>query len=356
MRGQVSGNGPANPAQKAALLRSGWKPYSINLFGTWYPYNRLDPLGATLAISADFTEATALTDWDEIEQQDMAEAAANVIAAVGGTVLSKSYMTNTAQLADTLGEALRGEAAQAGEKYAAGVVSSLVPFSSLLAGVETIADPAARVPQDPGLAFAQDFVGRIRSRIPGLSEALPIKHDLWGRPIMSGSGNGMYDMVNPFVANPSEQEPIDKEMLHLNAYISEPPKSFSLSAAELGAYLDEASPMGVSVNLRNDLQIHERWKQLSGNELKLEAFGNLGAKDLLNAIVTGKHELSETYEQLGNDPKGGQDSKIGFIREIVGEYRSQAKRQLLQEFPELRDMMKLRVLERMKYREQETQQ
>jgi len=54
--------------------------------------------------------------------------------------------------------------------------------------------------------------------------------------------------------------------------------------------------------------------------------------DFLNDVVTGKGEISEVYRMLSDGPDGG---KAQFIKARVSEYRELAKKQLLEEYPEL---------------------
>jgi hypothetical protein len=91
----------------------------------------------------------------------------------------------------------------------------------------------------------------------------------------------------------------------------------------------------VSVNLKQFPQAYERYVELAGNDLKHPAWG-LGAKDLLNKIVSGEHPLSQVYQIKSDGPDGGKDV---FIQSIINQYRESARRQVLQEFPDLNDQV-----------------
>jgi hypothetical protein len=55
-------------------------------------------------------------------------------------------------------------------------------------------------------------------------------------------------------------------------------------------------------------------------------------KDLLNAIVDGKHPLSGVYNLRSDGPEGGKEA---MIHDLMAQYRDGAKKQLLQEYPDL---------------------
>ena len=54
--GNISGRGPARGADREALERTGWKPYSIKVGDEWVSYNGLEPVSALLAIAADYAD------------------------------------------------------------------------------------------------------------------------------------------------------------------------------------------------------------------------------------------------------------------------------------------------------------
>ena len=56
MRGEISGAGPTDPQQRAAMLANGWQPYSVKIGDTWYSYRRLDPFASILGPTADLVE------------------------------------------------------------------------------------------------------------------------------------------------------------------------------------------------------------------------------------------------------------------------------------------------------------
>ena len=163
----------------------------------------------------------------------------------------------------------------------------------------------------------------IKARTPGASETLPPRRDVWGDPIPHASGLGSaYDLLSPFATRQPSDSPIDKEIERLGANINLPEAR-------------TAFPGGSVVNLQNDPKIYSRYVELAGNGYKDPAYGNLGAKDLLNQVVSGNHWLSPIYNMKNDDPAAGVNSKADMIRSIMNQYREGAKNQLLEEFPTL---------------------
>lgn len=223
------------------------------------------------------------------------------VAAFASNVTSKTYLSGLSALM----EAMMLPDAYA-EGYIQRLVGSLVPT-----GVAQV-----RRAEDPYLRYASGLTDALAARIPGLSEGLPLRRDVWGRPISQESGLGpAYDLVSPIYSRKPAVEPIDTELQGLGWFPTTPPKRVDFE--------------GVTVNLANRGEIWGRYVELAGNELKHPAW-NLGLKDLLNA--EGRHPLGDYYRLLSDGPEGG---KRDFIREQLQDYRSRARGQLLREFPDL---------------------
>ena len=50
MSGIVTGRGPSDRRERQAMERGGWQPYSIKVGDRYFAYNRLDPIGMSLAV------------------------------------------------------------------------------------------------------------------------------------------------------------------------------------------------------------------------------------------------------------------------------------------------------------------
>ena len=302
MSGTVSGSGPKDTSERQALERTGWQRNSIKVGDRWYAYNRLDPAGSLLGLAAEMVEILNNSE-DEDTEEGVGEAAVAAIASISATVMSKTYLSGIADLFEAISDPKRYT-----ETFVQRLVGSTVP---------AIVGEAART-ADPYSREVFGMLDAIKRRTPGLSDNLPLRRDIWGRPVTYQSGLGWaYDVFSPIYTKPAKAEPIDDEMLRLGKAVSMPSK--------------RATFQGVNIDLNNYPGAYSRYVELAGNELKHPNY-DMGAKDLLNAVVSGEHFLSEIYDQ-GTD--GADGTKAEIISSIVSEYRKIAREQVLQEFPEI---------------------
>lgn len=309
MSGHITGRGPSEAGERQALLRSGWKPYSVNVDGQWYTYNRLDPVGSLIGMSADVVGLMQESQHADDDGSADSIAAATAMA-FAGNLMNKTYLSGLSSVVEALNDPTRF--AQGWSQRLAG---SIVP-----AGVAA----AARL-DDPYVRQVYTMMDAIRARTPGLSEDLPKKLDLWGRPISYESGIGKpFDALSPVQTSTAKPEPIDQELLRNEINLTPPGKRVSFN--------------GVTVDLSQNPKAYERYVRLSGNEMKHPAWG-MGAMDYLNAVVSGKHPMSTVYGIRSDGPDGGKEV---FIRDAVRQYREMARRQLLEEFPELRQQVQVK--------------
>ncbi len=306
LNGQISGRGPIEKGQKQAMSREGWQPYSVKIPGTdrWMSYNRLDPVGSLMGMSADTAETFLNAQHEALDDPDTERLAVAGALAFAGNLTNKTYLSGLSSVIEALNDPQRSA-----ENWTQKLAGSLIP--SGVAQLERIDDPTVRE--------VYSMMDAIKARTLGLSQNLPAKMDMWGDPLTTESGLGKpYDAFSPIYSRKPTPEPIDEEILRNEVNVSVPPRRTSFD--------------GVTVDLSQYPKAYARYVQLAGNELKSPAWG-MGAKDFLNKVVTGKHPMSMVYNLKSDGPDGGKDL---FIRDTVNQYRSMARRQLLQEFPDLR--------------------
>ena len=95
----------------------------------------------------------------------------------------------------------------------------------------------------------------------------------------------------------------------------------------------KTSLLGVDINFRDFPEVYSRYQELAGHALKHPAWG-MGAKDYLDAVVTGKHPMSQAYDVYSD---GGQ---AAFIASAVSEYRKLAAEAILAD-PKFVDLRKV---------------
>ena len=295
--GLISGNGPDDSGEREALLRQGWQPYSIKVGERWYSYNRADPLGMLMGFAADMSEAIKRGEIESEEVDEATEIVAAGIGAIANTVVNKTYMQSIAGVMEMMTDP---------ERYSSGEINQFLS-SFVPAGVNAIAQGVDNTAREKFSTW--DYV---QARIPEFSKNLIPKRDLWGQPLSDRSGlGGGYNTLSPIAGSEVKDSPIDKEMQRLN-----------VDFRRIGKKSDWD---GVPVNFRDWRDVYDAYTKLAGNELKHPAWG-LGAKDFLNQVVSGKHQMSEAYQMQSDGEDGG---KSVFIRKWLTNYRELARRAIL---------------------------
>ena len=309
-RGLVTGKGPADPGKREALERQGWKPYSIRSGDRWIGYDRLDPYGMLFGFAADMAEFSRRLEIDGDKIDEFSEIWAAGIAAVSQTTINKTYLQGVADFAWMIEDPKRRAFDYLGRE-----VGTVVPAGVNM--VRQLGDPVAREHMK-----IWDFV---QGRLPGFSEGLTPSRDLWGKEKRPDSGFGpWYDALSPAAVSRIKASPVDAEMGRLN---------MGVERIEKRATVD-----GVPMNFRDWPAVYDRYVVLAGNEAKNPAYGNMGAKDFLDAVVSGKQPWAGMvdYAKLGEGPDG---AKADFIRATIAQYRKTAQAAILAD-PAFKDFQK----------------
>lgn len=296
-RGMITGKGPKDPAQREALIRQGWQQYSVRVGDKWVAYERADPYGMLMGFAADMAEINRRMEVDGDKLDEFSELWAAGIAAVSSTVVNKTYLKG---LADFMWMMEDPERRAFG--YVGGQVGSIVPSGVNFA--RSVGDPVMREHMK-----VWDF---IQGRIPGYAEGLTPARDLWGKPRQFESGYGPEaDAINPWRVQKDTPSPIDAEMQRLRMGVER---------------IDKKSMVeGVPMNFRDWPEVYDRYVVLAGNALKHPAWG-LGARDYLDAVVEGRHPMSQVYSKMSDGPEG---QKADFITATVRDYRKLAQAAIL---------------------------
>lgn len=305
LSGQVTGSGPPDKSQRSAMMDTGWLPYSMKVGDRWVQYNKIETVGSSMAMAADVVETlhgySQAVNGDNADMEKLAVATGLSIAQ---DITSKTYLEGLSRIFEAI-----ANPKTEGEAQARAMAGSVVPAG--VAAVDRVQDPYQRQ--------VYTMMDAIKSRVPGLSESLPPRRDVWGEPIKHESGMGKaYDLLSPFATREPADSPIDKEIVRLGANVNLPAAKVSFG-------------QGATIDLHKDPALYSRYVELAGNGYKDPAWG-LGAKDLLNQIVSGNHPLSALYNMKSDGPEG---AKAEMIHGIMNQYREGARQQLLDENPKL---------------------
>ena len=305
VEGRITGSGPTRKADREALMRTGWQPYSIKVGDQWYSYSGLEPVSAFLAIAADYAEYAQREDDDSLINEVF----------VGGSMAFAEYMKElpmlqgVAEVASLLGLG-RGEGdsddkrvldtiGKIGGGFAIGG-SPAGAYSSMVAAIERLYDPTTQdVRASPDLpmgvrGFVEAF-NKYRSRIPAFNDNLPNQLNLWGDERRSGQGK-MYEMVLPTRVSPEQFSEVDDILVRMGSPIGMPDRK--IQGVEMDAF--------------------------QYNRLITIYAKELGAKDALLSVMTGPG-----FDMLNLDDQQKMANRVH------SQYMDMARKQLVMEFPEL---------------------
>lgn len=197
--GLITGSGPDDPEENRLWREAGNQPYSVWIFGRWYQYSRLDPIGTIIGLTADMAEvAGAVSDGATAE-----EIATSLSLAVFQNVGSKTWMYGAMEFLSAIDTR---NPTSTPATFLEGFAGTLMPYSSLLRRLGMADDPVLRDYRvtggdDPAINWLYTMRNRWLGTIPGQSAALPVRRTLFGEPINRTSGLGWsWDFASPILS------------------------------------------------------------------------------------------------------------------------------------------------------------
>jgi hypothetical protein len=183
LMGLVTGAAPPDPGENETFRNTGKQPYSVNIFGTWYSYRRLDPFGTIIGLAADavMLGKYAVTNDDEYKK---------LWAMIGSTIANNLFEKLSLRGATNLVQAAV-DPTRYGESYINQLIGSFIPFGGLMGQVARAEDPLMRDTR----SFADSLLARVPSHIgiPFTNVQVPLpwtgreslfpRRDRWGEPI-----------------------------------------------------------------------------------------------------------------------------------------------------------------------------
>lgn len=196
-QGLVTGGGPSDPKQRAALYATGWRPYSLRVGEMYYSYSRVEPLATLLGLTADMYDKAGDVKAEEGAVDQLQAAAGLVVASLSKNLAAKTSLTGLTDLVQAVEDPDRY-----GKQYLSKLAASAVP---------NILAQTARM-DDPYMREARTLVDQFKTRIPGLSETVAPRLDIWGQPIENqGSVGGISGIYQSRVEN----DPVNRELVAL---------------------------------------------------------------------------------------------------------------------------------------------
>lgn len=205
LNGNIVLESPKNPAERDAFFASGKQAYSIKIGDRWVPFNRLSPFSEWFVTAGLLGKAIENED-----EQSVGELTTNTFFGLAANLFDKSFATGMADLLD----ALRGSEKERENWFNNFVVGSTLPVLS--GNIARTVDPTLR--EVNGLREAY------MARMPGLSDNLPARNDVFGQPITRG-GSAIERAISPVIPTPAIENVVRAELESLGVTMGFPTKS-----------------------------------------------------------------------------------------------------------------------------------
>lgn len=306
MDGRITGGGPTDP-KLAALYRNSkdWQPYSINV-GTvdnpkWISYQRMDPWTTAFGIVGDISE---MIQMGQMADNDAADIISMTIAAFGNNIVSKTYLQGISDVVELMNSKDRPWEFEATMRQRA---ASMMPYSSMtnqLGGAF-----------DDNLREVRTYMDKFRQQSGVLRSQLPMKYD-W----ISGQPMETPERMLGYI-NVKKMKPEERDIALINSEMR-----------KLGFRFTGADRKIAGVTLTPEQ--YQRWNQLIGDF-------KIGGKKLSERLVATIN--SDRYRKDDDDyglVMARESHRVEMLNTWVSRYRQRARRELMKEYPELRQAVR----------------
>jgi hypothetical protein len=176
---------------------------------------------------------------------------------------------------------------------------------------------------DDELHELRGFVDSVMSRIPGVSDKLPARRNIFGEKIIKAP---FYPnrALNPFTVSPADKDPVSDALIELGRAIPFPSKNAP------GTKIDMTSrAYGTKLVGNEELTPYDRMMAIMANPGK----GTPSLRQTITKVVK-----SPEWDKMSPGVPGVQEGGTRFevVNKIVQEYREMARARVMAEFPELR--------------------
>lgn len=287
--GMASGSGPSNPKERAIWIAAGNQPHSIKVGDMWYDIHRLGPIGQVFSIGADLHDVAQVA-----EKGDMAATATSLVHAISQNVLDESFMRGPSELIMAASDSERY-----GPSYVRNFASSFLPYSVGMSQMTRATDPYMRQ--------TRTLTDAIMAKIPGQSEKLMPRRNVWGEPMESRSVLGVPGL-SAIYETKVNNDPVDKALLSLGFYPSTASRKIRGVQLDEKQYDDYAKLSGQLMKQRLDGVVNQNGFENLPDGKKFEVMNKIihtareNARtailaqypDIMQKAVEQKHRLLET--------------------------------------------------------------
>ena len=329
---RIFGAGPSDKEARAAMLRQGFQPYSINIRqedGSYksITYSRFDPISGVLAMAADFAYYAQY----ETNQETLDEMAMAMSVGLAEYLIEMPLLQGLSEIQSAMQRPSGAEKFDAlfgllGEKMTEAALTLAPTVSSFTAGVTRQIDTQAKntmLPSEGFLgedvttlpAFARGFYSALqkaKARNPFFNKDLPPKLNEWGEELTVGTGV-WWEFWSPVRIKDAKFSVVDKEMMDLGDGISRTPQKID----------------GVLLNA-------DQYNQWIRTTNLIDMFGRLPGDDKYDPEGTVLIELENIIKSPEYAELPTKADKMTVIRNIHSDYRSAARQLLIEDDAQLR--------------------
>lgn len=318
----ITGHGPREKTQREAWEMNN-QQYSIKVGGKWLSYNRADPMATILGIVADMTE---LWETREFDEDAMSNLFGMCSLSLANNVTNKSYV----QGIDNLFNLLKDPPKNA-QRFAGSIAGGFVPNAL---------NQSLNFQENRELRETRNIMDYLIRRTPAGGKLSPRRNFLGEVETMSSSG-GISGVVNPIYTKEILDDPVAMEFANLGQGFGKP-----------GFYLRD----GVKeLDMRES--VSDSGQDAYDRMLELMSSTKIRGKTLRQQLA--KMFQNKRYQSLPDadtkDDTGRESPKVQAIRRFLTAYRTKARFEMLNEFPELKQRYRQTIIAARNFKQPQTQ-
>ena len=172
---EITGDVPANKAEREAFYRQGKKPWSIKIGDRWYQYRRIEPFNTPVAAVGILYDT-----WKRTGEEPSTEFAYRSAAGFVNNIIDSSYLSGLTQVLDSVRKADKWP--QKLTNMFDKTIASFSPMSSFqrsfVRAIEAIDKEGAILRKPKGA------IETLAAATPFISEMVPARRDVWGKEII----------------------------------------------------------------------------------------------------------------------------------------------------------------------------
>jgi hypothetical protein len=172
---RITGDVPANKAEREAFYRQGKLPWAIKIGGKWRQFRRLEPFNGPIAAVAIAHDA-----WKKTGEIPSTELASRCVMGIVDNILDSSYLSGLTQVLDSVRRS--DTAPQKIANMFDRTIASFSPMSSFqrsfVRAFEAMEGEGAIVRKPKGV------VETIKAITPGISKEVAAKKNIWGQEVV----------------------------------------------------------------------------------------------------------------------------------------------------------------------------